>query len=218
MKSETEFFRGSAESFFELQAGGLLELRCSWAIVKHSCSWIFWIFYIWKLLNWSSVSVIILQQTKQLETWDQFFTYSVLLLVSGLDIIVFDEFSANSSWFSYSLIIWGSWHSSSGSARIFYVFWKTKEVHETLVYPLSPTSSGVRAFKSFSSPNTTDFFSFSWVCLSLDLKDCQNTFMLFLDLCLIKIGVISPVIRCLHLKFSCLFSSNGKWKQKDSAT
>lgn len=34
--------------------------------------------------------------------------------------------------------------------------------------------------------------------------------MLFLDLCLIKMGVISPVIRCLHLKFSCLFASNEK--------
>lgn len=216
--SETEFFRASAESFFELQAGGLLELRCSWEIVKHSCSWIFWIFFIWKLLNWSSVSVIILQQTKQLEKWDQFITCNVLLLVSDLVIIVFDEFSANSSWFSYSLIIWGSWLSSSGSARIFYMFWKSKEVRKTLVYPLSPASSGVRAFKSFSSLNTTDFFSFSWVCLSLDLKDCQYTFMLFLDLCLIKMGVISPVIRCLHLKFFCLFSNNGKWKQKDSAT
>lgn len=150
--------------------------------------------------------------------WDHFSTYSVLLLVSGLVIIVCDEFSANSSWFCYSLIIWGSWFSSS-VPEFSVCSERVKKSYETLVYPQSPTSSGVRAFKSFSSLNTASTsLVFSWVCLSLDLKDCQNVFMLFLDLCLIKMGVISPVIRCLHLKFSCLFPSNEKWKQKDSAT
>lgn len=112
---------------FPRQAGGLLKLRYSWEIIKCFCSLTLWAFLVWRLRSWSSVSLWIFSRLNPLHMWG-FPLSNTLLLASDLVIVVCDEFSAKSSWFCDSLIIWAGWLSCSAYARIFQVLWQSKAV------------------------------------------------------------------------------------------